>query len=335
MRNKIDVIILVSLAAIATGLGFITFSQGQKIEEIQSRIEKLEPPPAQEKAPKIVCQIADNSLPELKSTPSNSKDNYLSITLKEAIEVARKNNKELRAANESDKNRLSEELSFRVVRDYHNLQQADAQIKIAEEMVKNATQTEKDAQLLEQAGLGTKFDVLKATVAVDDARQSLNSSVANQQLARLQLAESLNLRQPKEPRATDKIEKAGSWNLPLAESVALAYKNAEEKQRNININSTESDNPCSQIRLEVATAYFSQIANQKNLELSSKTVEVAKETLRHARLRFQAGVGTQTDVIEAQNALTLAQDNRLRVITDYNQSLNTLQWAVGRQLQNP
>jgi len=57
-------------------------------------------------------------------------------------------------------------------------------------------------------------------------------------------------------------------------------------------------------------------------------VVTATESLRLARLRFQAGVGTQTDVINAQRSLTEARGNFLQAIIGYNQSLNQLQRAV-------
>ena len=57
-------------------------------------------------------------------------------------------------------------------------------------------------------------------------------------------------------------------------------------------------------------------------------VTLAEESLRLARLRFQAGVGTQTDVIEAQSELTTARGNLLTAIIDYNQSFTQLQRAV-------
>ncbi|NQZ64794.1 TolC family protein, partial [Crocosphaera sp.] len=56
--------------------------------------------------------------------------------------------------------------------------------------------------------------------------------------------------------------------------------------------------------------------------------ETREEALRLARLRFQAGVGTQTDVINAQRDLSQARGNFLQAIIQYNQSLNALQRSV-------
>ena len=66
-----------------------------------------------------------------------------------------------------------------------------------------------------------------------------------------------------------------------------------------------------EIRFEVEQAYYNLEANQKNIETAKIAVELAEESLRLARLRFQAGVGIQTDVIEAQTELTNARGNFL------------------------
>ena len=55
---------------------------------------------------------------------------------------------------------------------------------------------------------------------------------------------------------------------------------------------------------------------------------LARESLRLARLRFQAGVGIQSDVITAQADLTQAEGNRVTAILDYNRALISMQRAV-------
>ena len=83
-----------------------------------------------------------------------------------------------------------------------------------------------------------------------------------------------------------------------------------------------------QIRREVEEAFFSLEASFENISTAELGVEQAKEALRLARLRFQAGVGTQLEVIEQETDLTRAEDNLLRAIIDYNRSLSELQRAV-------
>ena len=64
------------------------------------------------------------------------------------------------------------------------------------------------------------------------------------------------------------------------------------------------------------------------MQTSQAALGQAEESLRLARLRFQAGVGTQLEVLDAENALTRAQGNQVTAILDYNRALATLQRAV-------
>ena len=76
--------------------------------------------------------------------------------------------------------------------------------------------------------------------------------------------------------------------------------------------------------------YFNLKANKENVGNSRKNVELATESLRLARLRFQAGVGTQTDVINSQRNLTTARSQYLQAIIGYNQSYNSLQKDISK-----
>lgn len=76
------------------------------------------------------------------------------------------------------------------------------------------------------------------------------------------------------------------------------------------------------------------LANRDNIDTAELALEQAEESLRLARLRFQAGVGTQTDVINQQTALTEARGDLLDAIIEYNQSLAELQRAVSNLPDN-
>ena len=300
--------------------------------------------------------------------------------------------------NELDVERITEQSLFDTASDYFDLQNSDAQVDIAAAAVEDAQQTLKDAQLLEQAGLGTRFDVLRAEVELANADQQLTTSIANQKTARRQLAETLSLAQNVNLETADEIEERGVWNLSLEETIVLGYqdraeldqflvqKEINEEERQIALSAIrptvsifgeyqvlevlddganvadgyrvgaslrwaifdggtalararqeEADilnsqtgfaNQRNQVRIEVEQAYFALQANKENIGTSEKAVELAEESLRLARLRFQAGVGTQTDVIASQTELTTARGNRLNAIIDYNQSLNQLYRAV-------
>jgi outer membrane protein TolC len=82
------------------------------------------------------------------------------------------------------------------------------------------------------------------------------------------------------------------------------------------------------IRFQVEQAYATLLSNDKNIETTSSALNQAKESLRLAKLRFQAGVGTQSDVINAETDLTRAEGNRLTAILGYNRSIAQLRRSV-------
>ena len=106
--------------------------------------------------------------------------------------------------------------------------------------------------------------------------------------------------------------------------------NARVRQRDAEITIAESrfDQLRNQVRREVEQAYFGLESSFENIETSEAGVLQSREALRLARLRFQAGVGTQTDVIQAETELTRAERNRLSAIVSYNLGLSSLQRAV-------
>ncbi|PSB55381.1 TolC family protein [Chamaesiphon polymorphus CCALA 037] len=83
-----------------------------------------------------------------------------------------------------------------------------------------------------------------------------------------------------------------------------------------------------QVRFEVEQAFSTLGSNQKNIATSTQALRQAEESLKLARLRFQAGVGTQTDVIQAQTQLARARGNRITAIINYNRSLSDLRTAT-------
>lgn len=293
---------------------------------------------------------------------------------------------------------IGEQVRFEATDNYYLLQNADAQVAIAQADVENASQTLRDAQLLERAGLGTRFDVLRAEGDLAAANEQLTRAIAEQRTARRRLAETLGLGQHVELSAADEITESGFWDLSLDETIVRAYKNraeleqqlilreigkkereialagirpqvdflaqydardnlddgvpiltdwtfqarvswtlfdggrafegARSAERRIDQANLQFANQRNEIRFQVEEAYYSMIANQENIESTFKNVETREEALRLARLRFQAGVGTQTDVIDAQRDLSDARGRYLQAIIQYNQSLNALQRAV-------
>jgi OMF family outer membrane factor len=292
----------------------------------------------------------------------------------------------------------SEEIRLNVTTDYYNLQQADEQVRIAQSAVQNSEASLRDAEALERAGVGTRFDVLRSQVNLANAQQDLTNARSQQTISRRQLATRISLPQAINISAADPVQLAGLWDLTLEDSIVRAFQNRPElqqqlAQRNINeqqrrqalaelgpqvsfvasydlldqfddsvsvtdgysfgvratlnlydggasraraaqqkvniaIAETQFAEQRNQIRFQVEQAFSTQRSNLENVQTANTALEQAREALRLARLRFQAGVGTQTDVINSENDLTRAEGNRVTAILDYNRALAQLQRSV-------
>jgi OMF family outer membrane factor len=299
---------------------------------------------------------------------------------------------------------VAEQTRFNATDRYYALQGADAQVAIAQASVEDASQSLRDARLLEQAGLGTRFDVLRAEGDLATANEALTRAIAEQRNARRQLAQVLSVGQRVELTAADEITEAGEWTMPLDQSIVQAYKNRAELEqqlvqmevseqdryialsaikpqvdflanytyqnnfdgeaglvdgysfaarvrwnffdggrafasarsadRQMDLAKTEFARQRNQIRFEVEESFYNLTANKENISSTRTNVVRFEEALRLARLRFQAGVGTQTDVINAQRDLANARGRFLQAIIGYNQSLNQLQRSVSNLPDN-
>lgn len=83
------------------------------------------------------------------------------------------------------------------------------------------------------------------------------------------------------------------------------------------------------VQLDVRNSYLSLREAEKRIATSKIAVESAQEDYRISQLRYQAGVGTNIDVMDAQVALTQAQNNYVQALYDYNTSSAALAKAMG------
>jgi OMF family outer membrane factor len=83
-----------------------------------------------------------------------------------------------------------------------------------------------------------------------------------------------------------------------------------------------------QARYDVEESYINQRSRFQQIETATKALQQAEEALRLSRLRLDAGVGTQLEVITAESDFTRADVNRVQAIIGYNQSRANLERAV-------
>ena len=84
-----------------------------------------------------------------------------------------------------------------------------------------------------------------------------------------------------------------------------------------------------QVRKE-SQSYFAEADwGRKSVVVSSERVKAATQSLRLQSQRFNAGLGTITDVVQSQQDLTQAVSAYIEVLTAYNQALLNLSRASG------
>jgi outer membrane protein len=86
------------------------------------------------------------------------------------------------------------------------------------------------------------------------------------------------------------------------------------------------------IELEVRTSYSDFTEAADVLESQKKVQEQAEEALRLARVRSEAGTGTQLDVLSAQTALTQARSTQIQALRDYAVARARLERAMGQNI---
>ncbi|MFZ9607922.1 MAG: TolC family protein, partial [Vulcanococcus sp.] len=83
------------------------------------------------------------------------------------------------------------------------------------------------------------------------------------------------------------------------------------------------------VRFEVEESFNRLRSSNRNIQTSSREVLSARESLRLARLRFQAGVTTQREVVDNQRDLTQAEESYANSLREYNDNLALLRRRTG------
>ncbi|MEM1424997.1 MAG: TolC family protein [Cyanobacteria bacterium P01_H01_bin.130] len=289
-----------------------------------------------------------------------------------------------------------EDVRFNVTDAYYTLQQESEQLRIDQASVGFRERSVKDAQALETAGLGTRFEVLQAEVELANDRQLVEQTRSRLIQARRELARQLSLPEVIDIATEDPVEKVGDWTLGLEESIIAAYRNRAELYQQLaqadvaeaqrrafrgqdgpqlnavlqydlfdNLDPEDNFGPVygysaalqfswnlfdgggdraranqqdalrrqaenqfaiqrEAVRFDVEQSYADLIANEASIRTALQAIEAAQEEVRLARLRFTAGVGTQTDRLNAETRFIRARGNVLSAILGYNRAVSSL-----------
>ncbi|OUW46321.1 MAG: RND transporter [Synechococcus sp. TMED187] len=126
--------------------------------------------------------------------------------------------------------------------------------------------------------------------------------------------------------ASNTVALNATWNIFDGGRARAQYRLNKQKAEESEFNfASERD----KIRQEVEDSFFDLRTANQDIYTTSREVLSSRESLRLARLRFQAGVTTQREVVDTQRDLTNAEVRYADAVTTYNTSLAQLRRRTG------
>jgi len=113
------------------------------------------------------------------------------------------------------------------------------------------------------------------------------------------------------------------WNWG-ATRARVAQAQARAEQARLNLERARDG-----VALEVRQAFLKIGEAEKNVAVSERAVASAQESYRTTKERYREGVGTNTDVLDAETALATAEANRYQALFDFNVAVARLEKAIG------
>ena len=133
---------------------------------------------------------------------------------------------------------------------------------------------------------------------------------------------------------TDLSLKDRSWNVGLSVSVPLFNgfsRLAKVDQAEFALKSIASSQKLLEqgIILQVKNNYFKIKENKQNYELAVAKLEYLKKNLEAVNAKYEQGLATLTDLIEAQTKKNSAELENLQALYAYHTALNELEYSIG------
>jgi outer membrane protein len=309
--------------------------------------------------------------------------------------------RELVQASRAQAESLREQYAALVVSQYLGSLRSSASVQAAKSRLDLAQALYEQAEDLQNSGVGTGIDTLRANVELQHEKQNLIMAQTSLETSLYALAHLLNLHAGQPVELADSIRFFETPSIEVDASLEAAYHNRPEMQalhaqdRRLDLeaqavraqrlpaghfegfwaylglspasviptysyeasisiplftggqigaelaraeierrkNAKLEQEQRNAIALEVLTAIAQLEAARQQVNVANLTVQLASEEVNQARDRFQAGVGNNIEVVQAQDVLARANDDQILALYSYNQSRADLAHATG-QIQN-
>jgi OMF family outer membrane factor len=116
------------------------------------------------------------------------------------------------------------------------------------------------------------------------------------------------------------------WNIFDGGAARAQFRQAKQRAQE---NSFRFAQARDDVRFEVEQSFYELGRANRNIQTTSREVISSREALRLSRLRFQAGVSTQREVVDSQRDLTQAEVRYSQALAEYNNNLSLLRRRTG------
>jgi len=216
-----------------------------------------------------------------------------------------------------------------------------------------------DTKAMFDVGMAAKIDILQAEVNVQNALVQLNSDRAATKKAKMDLCASLGLPVDTaispatgmnftEFKADDKealCDKLSQANKPLImqqkaydiEKLMFDYKATYLEKNTFDYRSAESsllkaqntlEDTANKINIAILAAMDNLTVNAANYQAMQKAVSLAQESYRLTMLRYDTGMATLTDVLNAEELLNQAELGSLGALFSYNITMRQIEYNI-------
>lgn len=227
-----------------------------------------------------------------------------------------------------------------------SLKRAETQLKVAKAAFDVGTKAKTDVLQAEMGVAGAKAALTSAANAVEVARMELNDFLGvdlnkkwkivsnNKQVAPI----SLTMEQAQAQALSKRIEMTkvqeelnlAELNVKLIEEYsALSTLQGRQARNNVEKSKMAIEEQKRAISKEVAQAYLNLSAASEAIEFQKKAKDAAAESYRLTNLRFENGLATTLEVIQAEEELSDRENQYQKAILNYNLAVVNFETALG------
>lgn len=250
-------------------------------------------------------------------------------------------------------------LKTSTLKNYYTLKELENQEKIAKDNLVLKEKLLTNTQLKFKLGTVAKNDVLKAEIAVNEARDQHTAAENGLKTMKMAFNQFMGYGLMQNVTLTDTIKEVPLSTQSLENSIKNALKNRNEvfsaaynlQMANLDFKNytaypknsskyikakmgvlmaeTNSKNTPLTIESDVRNKYMAMVQQYNAIQTSKTSVENAKETVRLAQLQYDAGMATLTDVEGAQLGYYNTQLAYSRALLEYNLAVDAYNLSSG------